>query len=147
MKRNFYWIIALFCVTFCASCKKQQNVPEQPQGFFSTEINRLIDANYPEVEKVGYAELRIPANLFDQKAFAMPADAAGDMDYVVNAGYAAYVNGGSVRDAIMGKVPNDVDFTTDATPDQLVEIVPNTTIFTAPSGFIVAQAWHGDDVL
>ena len=49
MKRNFYWIIALFCVTFCASCKKQQNVPEQPQGFFSTEINRLIDANYPEV--------------------------------------------------------------------------------------------------
>ena len=145
MKRNFYWIIALFCVTFCASCKKQQNVPEQPQGFFSTEINRLIDANYPEVEKVGYAELRVPANLFDQKAFAMPADAAGDMDYVVNAGYVAYVNGGSVRDAIMGKVPNDVDFTTDATPDQLVEIVPNTTIFTAPSGFIVAQAWHGDE--
>lgn len=67
------------------------------------------------------------------------------MDYVINAGYKAYVYGGTVRDAVVGVASNDVDFTTDATPEELETIVPNTKIFVAPNGYMVAQAWHGDE--
>ena len=36
-----------------------------------------------------------------------------------NAGFEAYVVGGCVRDSLMGKIPEDWDITTSATPDQL----------------------------
>ena len=118
--------------------------PEQRAGFFSSAINKLIDDNFEQLKTKSWAELRIPADMFDQTAFAIPANAASDMKCVIKAGYKTFINGGSVRDAIMGKPANDVDFTTDALPDQLVAIVPNTKLFKAPNGYLVAQAWHGD---
>jgi tRNA nucleotidyltransferase (CCA-adding enzyme) len=36
-----------------------------------------------------------------------------------NAGYTAYIVGGSVRDAVMGKSPNDYDICTSASPEQM----------------------------
>ena len=131
MKKYFWTIAALF---YCAltislvSCSKDDAEsiiapPVSGQGFFSTEINALIDENYKTIERQGYGELVIPASMFDHTPFAIPADAAGDMGYVIRAGFKAYVNGGSVRDAVMGIAPNDVDFSTDATPEQLQQLL------------------------
>lgn len=41
-------------------------------------------------------------------------------------GYQAYLVGGCVRDAIIGRVPNDWDITTSAHPDQVKAIFPRT---------------------
>ncbi|MFI5241029.1 MAG: CCA tRNA nucleotidyltransferase [Microgenomates group bacterium] len=40
------------------------------------------------------------------------------------AGYEIYIVGGAVRDILMGKLASDWDFTTNATPEQILEIVP-----------------------
>ena len=155
MRRLQLWVltfIVLGCIAWLISCNISDNPvsPKQPAskvvsgGFFSSAVNKLIDENYEQLKTKSWAELRIPAKLFDHTAFAIPANAAGDMDYVVKAGYHTFVNGGAVRDAIMGKAANDIDFSTEALPEQLVEIVPNTKLFTAPNGYVVAQAWHGD---
>lgn len=37
-------------------------------------------------------------------------------------GFKAYLVGGAVRDALMGKEPSDLDLTTDATPEQVMQI-------------------------
>lgn len=39
-------------------------------------------------------------------------------------GYEIYIVGGAVRDLIMGRNVNDWDFTTNATPEQILELVP-----------------------
>lgn len=41
-------------------------------------------------------------------------------------GFEAYIVGGCVRDLIMDRVPNDWDTTTNATPDKIVEIFPDS---------------------
>lgn len=41
-----------------------------------------------------------------------------------NAGYEAYIVGGSVRDLILGKVPKDFDVATNATPEQVKVVFP-----------------------
>jgi poly(A) polymerase len=40
------------------------------------------------------------------------------------AGYEAYLVGGSVRDLILGKIPKDFDVATDATPEQVRDVFP-----------------------
>jgi len=40
------------------------------------------------------------------------------------AGYEAYLVGGSVRDLILGKIPKDFDVATDATPEQVQDVFP-----------------------
>ena len=53
----------------CSSVEDNPSVqpgPVKPEaGFFTSEINTLIDANYPEVIANGYAELIIPSTMFD----------------------------------------------------------------------------------
>ncbi len=44
------------------------------------------------------------------------------------AGYEAYCVGGCVRDTLLGRVPEDWDVTTSATPEQVSEIFPRRTI-------------------
>jgi poly(A) polymerase len=39
------------------------------------------------------------------------------------AGYVLYLVGGPVRDALLGRLPDDLDFTTDARPDQILSVV------------------------
>jgi len=155
-KKFQFWNVVglLMLILLPVSCTVYDNPvsliePEEKKvetdGFFTPEINKLIDENQKLVEANGYAELVIPASMFDHKAFKIPANEAGDMDYVVNAGYKTYVYGGTVRDAVCGVPSNDVDFTSDATPEQLEQIVPNTKLFVAPNGYKVAQAWHGEE--
>ena len=53
------------------------------------------------------------------------------------AGHDLYLVGGSVRDALMGTLGHDLDFTTDATPDQTEAVLRTLThaclLYTSPS--------------
>jgi len=40
------------------------------------------------------------------------------------AGYEIYIVGGAVRDSLMGKIINDWDFTTNATPEEILSVIP-----------------------
>lgn len=44
------------------------------------------------------------------------------IDSLEDSGFEAYIVGGSVRDLILGKEPNDYDITTNATPEKVLEI-------------------------
>lgn len=49
-------------------------------------------------------------------------------------GYKAYAVGGCIRDAIMGREPNDWDMTTDCSPEKMLEIFDFAGIRTIPTG-------------
>jgi poly(A) polymerase len=53
----------------------------------------------------------------------IPATAARLGEAFAAAGHQLYLVGGPVRDALMGRPVNDLDFTTDATPDQVLEML------------------------
>lgn len=57
------------------------------------------------------------------ESFSMqiPSDVLALMEVLENAGHEAYVVGGCVRDAMLGKVPHDYDMCTSATPTQIKE--------------------------
>lgn len=44
---------------------------------------------------------------------------------LINKGFEAYIVGGSVRDLLMGKIPNDWDMTTDALPEEVLALFPD----------------------
>lgn len=50
-------------------------------------------------------------------------------------GFQAWLVGGSVRDLVLGREPKDYDISTDARPDQLLEIFP------APSWLARNSVW------
>ena len=45
---------------------------------------------------------------------------------IEKAGFEAYIVGGCVRDLIMNRIPNDWDTATNATPDKIMEIFPDS---------------------
>lgn len=51
----------------------------------------------------------------------IPADVSFIIKALENKGFEAYAVGGCVRDAILGREPNDWDITTNATPDEMKE--------------------------
>lgn len=57
-------------------------------------------------------------------AYPLPAKAQQFLDTLHTAGYEAYAVGGSIRDLLMGKQTQDWDFTTNATPDQILNLFP-----------------------
>ena len=129
---------------------ENEDVPSVPssgqQGFFSDAINKLIDENYTMVEKDGYAELIIPATLYDRSIFNIVQEHKNAMDAISAAGYVTYVNGGAVRDGILGTPLHDVDFSTDATPEQMKAIsIPGAEVVTTTTGGgEIAQAKHSN---
>jgi poly(A) polymerase len=56
-------------------------------------------------------------------------------------GYQALLAGGCVRDELMQRAPIDFDVATDALPDQVIAIFPDSLAVGAKFG--VVQAWHG----
>jgi len=56
------------------------------------------------------------------------------------AGYQAYFVGGCVRDMILGREPADYDVATDATPDQVMQIFPETYAVGAKFGVVLVPA-------
>ena len=150
MKIFTLWMYAaiFLCGISMTSCHDNENDvidrPEPVYGrFFTPTINKMIDVNYQVVQARGYGELVIPAELFDKSLIYLPKVHCETMDIMAAAGYKTYVNGGAVRDAILGTPIHDVDFSTDATPERMVEIVPNAVI-TNTGGGQIAQARHPD---
>lgn len=153
MKYNrllWMWGAILFCtLSFNACSDNDDNSPAQKittDSFFTADVNRLIDANYPEVVANGYAKLVIPKTMYKEGLFSFPTNASNDMKCMVDAGYKAYVNGGTVRDAILGKPAHDVDFSTNASIDEIVETVPNAQAFNAFRNIWVVKAYHEGDI-
>ncbi len=48
------------------------------------------------------------------------------IDTIMEAGYEAYAVGGCIRDSILGRIPDDWDITTSASPYQVKELFPRT---------------------
>src|SRR5713226_6002797 len=53
------------------------------------------------------------------------------------AGHQAYLVGGCVRDLLLGREPADYDITTDATPDEVMGIFPETYAVGAQFGVVL----------
>lgn len=53
----------------------------------------------------------------------IPSDIIKIKDVMVANNFDIYLVGGSVRDALLGKTPKDYDLATDATPDQVIELL------------------------
>ena len=53
-----------------------------------------------------------------------PTRALAVLDHLHAAGHAAFIVGGSLRDALLGRTPADWDMATDARPDRLVALFP-----------------------
>ena len=138
-------LVGMALVTACATEDNAVDpvVPQEEEitEFYNATVNKMIDENYELVKANGYAELVIPASLYPKGMIKMPAADMEAMDYVIKAGHTAYVNGGAVRDGVMGKELHDVDFSTDATADELVAIVPNSHK-TQAGKVEIAQAEH-----
>jgi poly(A) polymerase len=56
------------------------------------------------------------------------------------AGYQAYLVGGCVRDMLLGREPADYDVATDATPDQVMRIFPETYAVGAKFGVVLVPS-------
>lgn len=69
----------------------------------------------------GEIGVKIRANIFAENTMKIPSDVKFIIDTLDKRGYEAYAVGGCVRDAILGREPNDWDITTNATPDQMKE--------------------------
>lgn len=115
-------------------------------SFFSEEVNRLIDENYTDVQAQGHAKLVIGRSLYSEDMFKFPANAKSDMDAMRDAGYEVYVNGGTVRDGIMGTEAHDVDFSTNADIMKVMDVLPHAEAFNAFRNIWLAKAYHGDEL-
>ncbi len=58
--------------------------------------------------------------------FAIPKEVASVAEALENAGFEAYLVGGCVRDLLLQKKPKDWDVTTNATPEEIQTIFPET---------------------
>ena len=59
-------------------------------------------------------------------------------------GHQAYLVGGCVRDMVLGHEPADYDVTTDATPDQVMRIFPETYAVGAQFGVVLVPPGSPD---
>lgn len=151
MKKLQFWMLfaILFSNLAVTSCNDSDDdspaIPKHEYPFFTNDINALIDANYEELKTKSYAELVIPATLYDKSKFSLnsiPTNAKADMERLLAAGYRAYINGGSVRDAIMGVPSHDIDFSTDATADQIMVVFPEGIKLHAFGNYYVVKVPH-----
>lgn len=157
MKKKFIWLLiaTLSCcisvtTVSCTSDDVNHSIAPSDQdnptpAFFTDEINALIDANYPQVLANGYAELIIPSTMFDPNMMQY-ADYHRDVMKALNElGYKTYINGGAVRDAILGTSIHDLDLSTDATPEEMKEKLTGFNVTTSTtSGGSIAKAYHAN---
>lgn len=89
---SWMWVAILFCTLSFNACTDNADNPSKPEvpgstdGFFTAEINKLIDANYSDVVANGYAKLIIPKTMYDENRFTFPTNATNDMKCMVDAG-------------------------------------------------------------
>jgi putative nucleotidyltransferase with HDIG domain len=61
-----------------------------------------------------------------KKQFSIPEEVRGVSLVLSRAGFENFLVGGCVRDTLLGKKPKDWDITTNATPEQVIELFPKT---------------------
>jgi len=152
MKKTNLWmlLVILFISLNWSACQKEDN-PSSPvtpskTGFFTTEVNALIDANYPEAKSKGYARLEIPASLIPKNFIQISAGDTWSKDQLIKNGKTVYVNGGTVRDAVVGIAAHDVDFSAGCTLDELVAIYGDKCVKFDPSpSFCMVKVYHSAD--
>ncbi|MDE3012398.1 MAG: polynucleotide adenylyltransferase PcnB, partial [Pseudomonadota bacterium] len=66
-------------------------------------------------------------------------------DALHNAGFAAFVVGGAVRDLLLGRTPKDFDVATNATPDEVKRVIRRSRII--GRRFQIVHALCGEDVV
>jgi len=71
---------------------------------------------------------RIPANEHGINPREIDKKARTILNSLTDAGYEAYLVGGAVRDLLLGIIPKDFDIATNATPEQIKEVLPSTRI-------------------
>ncbi len=81
-----------------------------------------------------------PGDPADLAALVPPAVTAL-IDRLVAAGHAAYIVGGSLRDALLGRAPADWDLATDARPDRLVTLFPGS-VYENKFGTVAVRREH-----
>src|ERR1700678_2176547 len=113
---------------FCGSCRKQAG-----SIFHSVHAQSAI-SNLP-------TQPRFPHNRgMNARAFA---------EYICRTlrskGHQAYFVGGCVRDILLEREPADYDVATDATPDQVQRLFPQSLAVGAKFGVIVVIEAFGDD--
>ena len=95
--------------------------------FANAELNRLIDQNHKEVEKNGWAELRIPVSMHGITEDFVDPDAVDAAKKLLAEGYEVYVVGGAIRDLIMEYPANDFDLATNASITEIKRILGDVT--------------------
>src|SRR6266576_6687937 len=60
-------------------------------------------------------------------------------------GFQAYLVGGCVRDLLLGREPKDYDVATNATPQQVMEIFPETYAVGVQFGVVLVPAQNGGE--
>jgi len=60
------------------------------------------------------------------KQFKIPKEIAEIVSILMKAGYEAYIVGGCVRDLLLGREPKDWDIATDAKPDEIQKLFPDS---------------------
>lgn len=85
-----------------------------------------------------FIKQKIRENLLTESRVKMnmsiPKDIMEIKDVFVKNGFKLFVVGGAVRDALLGKTPKDYDLATNATPDQVEQIMSNAGFKTLPTG-------------
>jgi len=64
--------------------------------------------------------------MYNTNMYSLPTTVQNVLYKLNEAHYQAYIVGGSVRDILMNKSTNDWDFTTDAKPEDILKIFPNS---------------------
>ena len=70
----------------------------------------------------------IPANEHGINPREIDKKARTILTSLTDAGYEAYLVGGAVRDLLLGIIPKDFDIATNATPEQIKQVLPSTRI-------------------
>jgi poly(A) polymerase len=75
---------------------------------------------------------------------ALKAFATTIVEKLRHRGFHAYLVGGCVRDLLLGREPKDYDVATNATPDQVMSIFPETYAVGAQFGVVLVPSPEGD---
>lgn len=78
------------------------------------------------------------------KDFPTSAFATSIIETLRRSGFQAYLVGGCVRDLLLKREPKDYDVATDATPDEVMRIFPETYAVGAQFGVVLVPAPEGD---
>ena len=76
----------------------------------------------------------------EEKCLRLKNSPSGLFALCATRGHQAYLVGGCVRDLLLGREPTDYDVATDATPDEVMRIFPETYAVGAQFGVVLVPA-------